>query len=560
LLLIEREMGEWFDRFAGKGSSDRETTLSAQYLAQGGPNLTIGTLPDNEIFRILSSVAPSSFAKADSGAALAKFKGFDNDQRALFAVLFAATIETAGDRQAAIREMLRRERQAIWEPAGCTQEDLTMLAMATLVGGATRETLQGRAPWLERAVSKWNPAQFRVLRWQTETCKLVDLKPNIVGELFVLDWVSALPDEEAQSIAPIMWSVSVEGAWGFILRVVPDFPEHQALRRILRPPSEPLRAVHFWASAAVDITRNMPVRYVGLGEWLLAEIESVAATLPNDGEIYEGMCRLTFNLTNLYQRALAHDRAKVCRSKLEGLIKKHPDKARALKLIARALMSDMVQLVMEVENDLARPLGPAPITFFRSRSLMSEAQKIFDQISQKIRQPAVDEELFDIFAAAAFHLILGYAQPGHVINRVSFPASFMLKNDVSEQITRAERAYRKFKTLSQKMPVSAEARFFLARSASALSAAYGNVEREKDIANLSNYVAALARLSPEKREIREELARIEYNFVLGLYKTGDLNAAQVPFARLTALVAANPSETFLEDRRKKAAKLLGIAV
>ena len=552
LLLIERQRGEWFDAFAGRGTTDRSAVLSARYPGRDGPDLTLGPLADADLGRILAGAAVTDGSESRRDSTLAKLATFDPERRALFAILLAVTPAYADDRVAAVREIVRRERLARWEPAGCTEEDVTLLAMSTILSGAARPQLQGRGPWLDRALGQLKTSRYRQLTGQTETGKLGYLKPNVVGELFVLDWLQDLPDEDAVEPMPLAWAIDADAVAGFMIRALIDYPEHPGLPRLMRAPAGHDRAVRFWSSAIVDITRHMPARYVALGEWLLTEVEQVAALWPDDAEELELLARLTLNVGAVCGRADLHEAARACRAKLDALIARHPDPMRARRLKARALTGDIVDLIVLDEREMAGPLSPAPFTFLPSVNRLAQAQQIFDQISPSITGDQGYDELADIFAIAAFHMILGYARPAILFHRIWMPAALLLEQTVRSQLDKAEAIYLELQRVGQEASPGSDACLFLARGAAALSAAYVNLHEVKPIARLRNEIAAVADRASNDPRVREELSRIAFNLVQCLKKAGNVAEAKKATAWLDDFAATHADEAFVQERRKRA--------
>jgi len=88
VLLIEREIRkdltltgakseDWFQRLLGRGISEREETIGAQFPFPNAPELAIGSLSENENWEIVRQVAPDRYTTNDRELALKRLREID---------------------------------------------------------------------------------------------------------------------------------------------------------------------------------------------------------------------------------------------------------------------------------------------------------------------------------------------------------------------------------------------------------------------------------------------------------------------------------------------------
>ncbi len=449
VLLIEREIRkdlplagaksvDWFQRFVGKGISEREATLAAQFPFPNAPEFAIGALSEDENWEIVRQIAPDRSTTSDRELALRRLREIDPECRALFAI-FLAQSPHATNKVEIVRDMLWRERQRRWEPAGATEGDLMLLACATLCGGAARSLFAGQSQRLDAILQGFSASRYEAVSGKSAKSSLASLEPDIFGELYVLDWLSGADDADTVSILTAAWSANAQGTASFIFRAVPEFTQHKALGSLLKPPPGPLQTKYLWGSVLVDLMRAMPESYQALGALMYDEVKAAAAGHAGDGELYELHCRAALNLMLICERGGQFDQVASLETELEGLITKHPDQRWAKSMRARLLGQRIIRITQAIEAELALPLQRAPQTFVGARARMENAQKIFDELVSLSRRGASNADFQIQYAGAAFHLILGYTKPGHVFSRLSAPASVFVRKDVLDQLRRAEK-------------------------------------------------------------------------------------------------------------------------
>jgi tetratricopeptide (TPR) repeat protein len=378
----------------------------------------------------------------------------------------------------------------------------------------------------------------------------------------VLDWLGALEEVEAASVLDTAWALSVEGFYAFMIRTVPDFPEHKALRSLLKAPEVSPSARSAWSSAIVNLLRNMPTRHLGLGVDVYQEVKALALRHRDEPLLYENLVRAATNLALDFQSSRQPDQEQRLFKEAEALIDNHPDKERGAEGRGRLLVCRIQVRTKENEAELARPLPPAPITFLHPISRLKNANDEYEELSRLCEMHAENVELRRLQAAAAFDLILGCSAVARASTRVGFPAILLLKDQIEEQVKHGEEIYKGLDSLLSKYPRVASLDLFLGKSASAIIAAHSSLPKlgqPRTIGKSTSFYKQLCELTtahPGEPELREELARAARNLVLISHDSGRLSEAREFYEKLCALAMEYPNEVNLEEMKKSAAKLL----
>jgi hypothetical protein len=101
---------------------------------------------------------------------------------------------------------------------------------------------------------EFNPERYRILSAQPAFTDLRPLEPNLLGELFVLEWVK--PKHEADTsrldvLRKLAWSKDAIGMSSFLRRTAADFPAHVSFRRLALPPGPKQQLL--WLLAGGDL-------------------------------------------------------------------------------------------------------------------------------------------------------------------------------------------------------------------------------------------------------------------------------------------------------------------
>ena len=160
-------------------------------------------------------------------------------------------------------------------------------------GRAPSLVLKGRSEWLDESLRQFSSSRYQAIVRRSSKSELAPLEPDILGELFVLDWLNSANELEIDCVLRAAWSVSAVGVFAFTRRAVPDFPRHEALLTLIKPPDVTPLARTAWTSCVVDLLLNMPPQHLDLGTALYEEITGIAAQYSDDAEIVENHARAT---------------------------------------------------------------------------------------------------------------------------------------------------------------------------------------------------------------------------------------------------------------------------
>jgi len=270
-LLLERESGgTWFDEFQGTGG-DRFETGECRYQE---PHV-LGALSDDALWATMQSFWTNENAVPfDRGATLEQLRIIDKECRPLFAALLADAL--AADRsvldwnkEAVIRDVLQRWNIKFWRPIGVTQQEMHLLALATMTGGFEVANLReiGDGDLLPKCQS-FSPDRYSTMVGRSATKTLAPLEPDIIGELFVLETLKPrhAVDDRADALRELAWRIAPASMFFFLSRVGRDFTDNKNLRAISRLAAHDYMHRAYWSKAAF----NLILDYCIFGDFLAA--------------------------------------------------------------------------------------------------------------------------------------------------------------------------------------------------------------------------------------------------------------------------------------------------
>lgn len=264
VLLLERDASEaWRERLTGSGA-DRHSLDASQY----GDPLMLHGLQGQHLWEIVRAIVERERGGAlpDRDQTVAALQKIDALNCPLFAS-FVADALVAGrdigqwDRKELLESLLKTDMEQRWQPAGVTDEDKNLLAVATLADGLALTVLKNPpvAGWLPTPRS-YSPDRYRVMCGRPSDSVLNPLTPAILGELFVLEHLRATSsiDERPSSLIDIALALpctrsahSMSYGWKrgeeservarlrqhlyFVGRCAADFPDHPSLEHVFGP-------------------------------------------------------------------------------------------------------------------------------------------------------------------------------------------------------------------------------------------------------------------------------------------------------------------------------------
>jgi hypothetical protein len=245
LLLIERSTeGDWLKNLLGVGS----TRLLVESVRYDDP-LQTSPMSDSELWQAITFLFEASELRKlpDEQETLQALFELDPLRRPLFAAL-AADALIAGrdirlwDQTALLRDVLEREEDKFWKPAGITERDKNLLCFATLLGGMPVENLA--LPLLAKAnfpttealdANRFNAERYQVMTAHPSTEFLAPLKPDVLGEFYALERLlprDKVDHRRAVTTLSLAWLLETGGVLDFVTRALTDFPEHKAVEVI----------------------------------------------------------------------------------------------------------------------------------------------------------------------------------------------------------------------------------------------------------------------------------------------------------------------------------------
>ena len=278
VLLVERDgAGDWMKRLIGSRSDGY--ALEAMRYAQSP--LTLGPLSDEELWSSVHSLMQQAGKEPPAAEGLLnRLRAIDPLRRPLFAIL-AADALIAGrsvyewDRERLMRDVLARERER-WTKMGVTPPYENLLALATIVGDLTEETLQNPPPGVALpAYEDFDRQTYSVMTGaDVEGDGIPALKPDLLGEFFVLEHVQGRNERVTASrvadLLDLAWkvrggstrtdrfkvgviSVAPTNLPVFFHRLaIEDFADHRAAPHFLARPRAPGTDLSYWPTLAAQ--------------------------------------------------------------------------------------------------------------------------------------------------------------------------------------------------------------------------------------------------------------------------------------------------------------------
>jgi hypothetical protein len=337
LLLLEREAeAPWMDQLKGAGG-DRHTVDAAQFKAPS----VLGPLDEDGLWCIISFLmSGSGHVVPDRDATLHNLREIDSSGRPLFAAFLADAISDGRDlrdwdKSALIRDVLEREDRKFWQPSDVTEKDKNLLALATMVGGLeVRSIISIDASGFLPDGADYSAERYAVLSGRDAQHNLAPLEPDILGELFVLEWLKPEHDRDenrAKIISQVAWKHSLLGMFNFLSRAVIDFASHRTLHYLQKPFTETPRARAVWSMAAFNMTSNYgDARELRAARGLYDQIVALARAHPDESALRESQARSAINLANDYGDAGDMEAMRGLYDAVAALAQAHTDE-RALR-------------------------------------------------------------------------------------------------------------------------------------------------------------------------------------------------------------------------------------
>jgi hypothetical protein len=223
--------------------------------------LALPGLDDHDLWDVIGHFCKKAGRQApDRAETLSSLTAVDPQRRPLFAYFLADAVAAGRsprgwDRETLLRDVLRREEESFWTPAGVAEQDKNLLALATMTGGLSLETLLSHdTGGLLPDVNTFDPLRHEAMTGRPAAIELAPLEPDILGEFFVLTHLS--PQHMARRLDRLIrlsWEIAPASRAIFLVRAANDFPREPALMPLCGVASGTSKQRHWWAAAAVEL-------------------------------------------------------------------------------------------------------------------------------------------------------------------------------------------------------------------------------------------------------------------------------------------------------------------
>ena len=360
LLLLERDtQSDWLDRMHGGRGSDRAAITATRY---AGPRVLKPLSADDLWQTITFMLDDAGKAHPDKEPTLSLLADIDPEGRPLFAALLADALSSGAtprqwNRKILVENVLEREETNWWAPAGVTEEDKDLLALATLCGGLRRGA--GHPPVITERLASFSPQRYRAMTGENADERLAPLQPDIVGELFVLERLSPAkaPDSIIDAFRDAAWKENHgTGISDFLYRAASDFAPHPALRRLTAAAAQTSAERENWALAATDL-----VSVLGAADLVSAGQVHAALVALTDGHPEERVLRVeqakaSYNLINAWCRKGGLKEARAVYQGLSDLAARYVDDTALGERQAKAIVNLIPCCGLRDETTLAQQL------------------------------------------------------------------------------------------------------------------------------------------------------------------------------------------------------------
>ena len=333
LLLLERDGdadATWrrtFELYSNDGAAVRQSRHAEQLTLQG--------LDDDDLWFVVQYFCwKAKRTPPGREETLGSLAAIDPERRPLFAHFLADAVANGHSprgwgRASLLRDVLRREEEKYWKPAGVTEKDKNLLALATMTGGLPVEkALSLNAGNLLPDADSFDPRRHEAMTGRPADDTLAPLEPDILGEFFVLTHLGQKhKTQRLRDISARSWDHMPLNRVIFLVRAAIDFPHEPALKPLCEPPAVGTEQRRFWAMAVVDLVtaygtagriedaRDLWERLAGL------------AQAHDEPALRENQAKGAFNLITFYGTAGRIEDARHLWERLADLAQAHDEPA-----------------------------------------------------------------------------------------------------------------------------------------------------------------------------------------------------------------------------------------
>jgi hypothetical protein len=372
LLLLERSANEdWLGRlFNIIGGT--EYIRAAQYQA----HYPLGPLEGQEMaVMITQRLAQREVTHTYADEALiSKLYEIDPKGRPLFAAILAEALSDGQDlnslkRDTLLSETLNRERDKHWlergeeaDKSNAYMRHANLMCLATLtfvlrrdqIGEADIETLG-----LPR-IGALKPEPFdakrmrRMSGYEMETKTVRPLEPDLLGELFALNWLKAKEADERQALIDAAWRLSPDDMGGFMVRAARDYGDLLLELNSLPPTMSERDLVVSFANYSIGVIQSTSP--LALSRLVSKLTRDLCAQYPTEPAVREEAAKGAFNLINAEGTAQEMDRARHLFDYLKTLSAQYPTEPAVREWAAKGAVNLIIYEGRAQEMDRARHL------------------------------------------------------------------------------------------------------------------------------------------------------------------------------------------------------------
>jgi tetratricopeptide (TPR) repeat protein len=496
VLLLERAtQGRWWDVVLGAGTA-RLLTKSAMF----ADPLVLQPISRDAVWETVAYILRRAEhpLPTDRDSVLAPLEEIDPERRPLFAALAADALVANSDirqwdRLQLLQHVLDREATLFWQPAGVTEADRNLLALATIAGGlplATLEALPGGANTDSLPNPKnYLPDRYEVMSGQPATERLAPLEPDIIGEFFTLEHVKprhALDRERASLLRHWAWRLRPEGAISFLSRAALDFRDHPSLGLLTSPASDDAGQRTAWSFLAGNLigiysSDNDTAR----ARRVYDQLAALAKEHDTERPLVEALANGAFNLATAY--GLNGD--------LQSAVEIHN---------ALSDLSAMYLVVPEVRAAWAQSAANLIDDLARSGHLL-EAEDLYDRLAMIGSADGAEPIIRESFAKGSVNLSVSYGEA-----------------DSAEEV---DRLYYVVANLSRSHPDEPVLRGSLVKAANNAVLFLGKAGKLNDARDVLRDLASIVDANPMEADLRAGLANVGLSFVTLAAQADDLESA-----------------------------------
>jgi len=365
LLLLERtHQDRWYQQTLLAGGDWRAAVAATKYSDPMGldqqtmaVDTVIWPLAEDYIGKVsrLSKQPPATITASEFSEALERA---DPDLRPLSIMLVADHFAHGGDTTSRnlsgfLDSYLNRNREKYW--AGIDEHYFHLLCLATLCQGIKLEHLKTLSAdeknlFLAAGSSRFDHKPYETLSAAAADEFLAPLKPDLIGEYFVLDWLARKHNRQNDLISTFADTASrfsLTDTLFFIDLCSEDFAEKRELYQLflaVSPPDDRLDRlayglvyVNLCANVARFSDENLDIR-----QRLVNAMATLSKDHPGEPPLRERWADGAFNMTTIYGNEGDIKSARALLDTLEALAKDHPGEPRLREKWAKGAVNMII--------------------------------------------------------------------------------------------------------------------------------------------------------------------------------------------------------------------------